>query len=186
MQEKPKIQLVSTRGRVFEGYVTKKFPTRVVIEYERTIFIPKYERYQKKKSRIHARLLGNIEVDVGDYIKVQECRPLSKIIHHIVIEKVNINSIKKVLTTFPPKKYLKFDQNQDFEHYGEDLYFVVGMLKLGFPVGNDKFATNFCTHTSYINNTFCVHKLNFYNKKDAQRFFNYCEIYKKFLKIEPI
>lgn len=97
-----------------------------------------------------------------------------------------INSIKKVLTTFPPKKYLKFDQNQDFEHYGEDLYFVIGMLKLGFTVGNDKFATNFCTHTSYINNTFCVHKLNYYNKKDAQRFFNYCEIYKKFLKIEPI
>jgi hypothetical protein len=97
-----------------------------------------------------------------------------------------ISSIKKVLTTFPPKKYIFFNKNQAFEHYAEDLYFVVGLLKLELKVGNDKFATNFCTHTSYVNNTFCVHKLNHYNKKDAQRFFNYCGYYKKFLKIDYI
>lgn len=96
----------------------------------------------------------------------------------------NVNSIKKVIEMFPPKKYLKFDNTQDFEHYAEDLYFVVGLLKLGLNVGNDKFATNFCTHTKYINNTFCVHKLYHYNKQDALRFLNYCNTYKKFLKID--
>jgi len=86
---------VGTRGRTFEGYVIKKFPGRVVIEYERTVFVYKYERYYKKKSRIHARLPATIDVNIGDYIKVQECRPLSKIIHAVVIGKVRSAEVKK-------------------------------------------------------------------------------------------
>jgi small subunit ribosomal protein S17 len=79
---------VPTRGRVFEGTVTKKFAKRVVIESERTVFVPKYERFYKKKMRIHARIPDGFVVEVGDYIRVQECRPLSKIIHAVVIELV--------------------------------------------------------------------------------------------------
>lgn len=86
---------VGARGRSFEGTVVKKFPTRVVIEFERTVFVPKYERYSKKKSRIHARIQGNMQVEVGDYIRVQECRPLSKIIHHVVVEKLRSAGDKK-------------------------------------------------------------------------------------------
>ena len=78
------------RGRIFEGTVTKKFHKRVVIEFERMIYVRKYERYAKSKTKIHARLPVCIEnkINVGDYIKVQECRPLSKIIHFSVIEKI--------------------------------------------------------------------------------------------------
>lgn len=79
---------VLARGRVFYGYVTKKFPARVVVEFERTLYIKKYERFLKDKTRLHARLPENIEARVGDYVKVQECRPLSKIIHFIVTEVV--------------------------------------------------------------------------------------------------
>ena len=78
--------LVATRGRIFEGSVTKKFPTRVVIEIERTVHARKYERFFKKKTKIHARLPEGLEVSVGDYIQVQECRPLSKIIHAFVVK----------------------------------------------------------------------------------------------------
>ncbi|MDO8459838.1 MAG: 30S ribosomal protein S17 [Nanoarchaeota archaeon] len=83
-------QAVPTRGRTFEGTVTKKFPKRVVIEFERTVYFKKYERFSKKKTRIHARLPQDLHdsINVGDYIKVQECRPLSKIIHFVVKEKV--------------------------------------------------------------------------------------------------
>ena len=80
--------LVGTRGRIFQGIITKKFPKRVVIELERVVYVPKYESYYKKKTRLHARLPENIEVNIGDLIKIQECRPLSKIIHFIVIEKI--------------------------------------------------------------------------------------------------
>jgi small subunit ribosomal protein S17 len=87
--------LVPTRGRTFEGTVTKKFPTRVVIEFERTVYIIKYERYARKKTRLHARLPQGMDVNVGDYVRVRECRPLSKIIHFVVIEKIRSAGEKK-------------------------------------------------------------------------------------------
>ena len=79
---------LKARGRIFEGYVTRKFPTRVAVEFERSVYVQKYERYEKKKTRIHARLPKCMEVEVGDYIKIRECKPLSKIIHFVVIEKI--------------------------------------------------------------------------------------------------
>jgi small subunit ribosomal protein S17 len=81
----------STRGRSFKGNVIKKFPKRVVIEFERTIYIKKYERYSKRKTKLHARLPDCMvnEVNIGDYIEIMECRPISKIVHFIVIGKVS-------------------------------------------------------------------------------------------------
>jgi ribosomal protein S17 len=86
---------VPARGRVFEGTVTKKFPTRVVIEAERTVYVHKYERFYKKIMRVHARLPAGMNIEVGDYVKVQETRPLSKIIHAIVIGKVRSAHMEK-------------------------------------------------------------------------------------------
>jgi small subunit ribosomal protein S17 len=77
---------IAARGRTFQGVVIRKFPTRVTIELERTVYLPKYERFFKKKTKIHAHLPKEIDVNEGDLIKVKECRPLSKMIHHIVIE----------------------------------------------------------------------------------------------------
>ena len=79
-----------TRGRIFKGKVIKKFHKRIVIEFERMIYIRKYERYAKSKTKIHARLPICMEdtINIGDYVKIQECRPLSKIIHFVVIEKI--------------------------------------------------------------------------------------------------
>lgn len=81
---------LKTRGRIFRGKVTKKFHKRVVIEFERMIYVRKYERYQKGRTKIHARLPPCMEdkIRAGDYIKVQECRPLSKLVHFVVIEKI--------------------------------------------------------------------------------------------------
>ena len=79
---------LKARGREFEGYIVKKLPRRIVIEFERTMFIKKYERYMKKKTKLHARLPDCMkdEADVGDYVLIKECRPLSKIIHFILIK----------------------------------------------------------------------------------------------------
>ena len=81
---------VSTRGRNFEGKVIKKFPKRVVIEFGRMIYIRKYERYEKRKTKLHARLPESLrdEINIGDLIQITECRPLSKIIHFMVIGKI--------------------------------------------------------------------------------------------------
>ena len=80
----------STRGRSFKGTVIRKFPKRVTIEFERTLYIKKYERYAKKKTKLHARLPECMfdNIDLGDYVEIRECRPISKIIHFIVVKKI--------------------------------------------------------------------------------------------------
>ncbi len=85
---------VPTRGRIFEGHVTKKFPKRVVIQFERPVYIRKYESYLKLKTKLHARLPDELEnqVSVGDYIQIRECRPLSKIIHFMVVKRLRLAS----------------------------------------------------------------------------------------------
>lgn len=81
---------LKTRGRSFEGYVIKKLPKRVAIQFERTVYIKKYERYAKSRVKLHARLPTCMakDINVGDYIKIRECRPLSKIMHFVVIGKI--------------------------------------------------------------------------------------------------
>ena len=81
---------LKVRGRSFEGIVTRKFSRRITIEFERMVYVRKYERYAKSKTKIHARLPTCLEkeINVGDTIKVQECRPLSKIIHFAVVKKI--------------------------------------------------------------------------------------------------
>lgn len=85
-----KSKTVGTRGKIFEGFVTKKFPKRIVIEFERMSYIRKYERYASYKTKIHARLPEGMEkeINVGDLIQIRECRPLSKIIHFVVVKKI--------------------------------------------------------------------------------------------------
>jgi len=74
------------RGRTFEGNVIKKLPGRVTIQFERMLKIPKYERYEKRKTKIHARLPDCMKDDVavGDLIQIVETRPISKMIHFVV------------------------------------------------------------------------------------------------------
>lgn len=79
------------RGKTFKGVVVSKNEKRIAIEFERMIYIKKYERYAKKKTKVHARLpkCMDKEVKIGDLVRIKECRPLSKIIHFAFLEKVN-------------------------------------------------------------------------------------------------
>lgn len=79
---------ISVRGRTFSGYVKKIMGKRAVIEWERIIYIQKYERYAKRKSKMHSHIPDCMagKVKIGSYVKIGECRPLSKIIHSIVLE----------------------------------------------------------------------------------------------------
>jgi small subunit ribosomal protein S17 len=81
---------LKARGRFFEGRVIRKFTNRVTIEFERMVYVKKYERYSKSRTKIHARLPTCMEeeINLGDLIRVQECRPLSKIINFVVIKKI--------------------------------------------------------------------------------------------------
>ena len=85
---------ISFRGRKFEGYIIRKFDNRITIEFERVKFVKKYERYAKNRTRLHAHLPKCLaaQVKAGDYVEISECRPLSKTIHHVII---NIEKLDK-------------------------------------------------------------------------------------------
>jgi small subunit ribosomal protein S17 len=80
------------RGRTLEGIVIRKFPGRITIQFERMLKIPKYERYEKRKTKIHARLPDCMKdgVDIGDLIQIAETRPISKMIHFVVSKIIKV------------------------------------------------------------------------------------------------
>lgn len=86
---------LSTRGRTFEGKVTKaRMRKTVIVEWERKHKIPKYERYEMRTSRVKAHVPSCMEVNEGDFVRIKECRPLSKTKRFVVVEKLK-NEINK-------------------------------------------------------------------------------------------
>ncbi len=74
-------------GRVFRGRVTStKMHKTATINWERLFYLPKYERYEKRKTKIKAHVPPCIMVKEGDFVKIMESRPLSKTKNFVVIE----------------------------------------------------------------------------------------------------
>jgi small subunit ribosomal protein S17 len=77
---------LKVRGRYFEGYVEKIVGRRAVVKWERINYVPKYERYHRTYSKLHAYVPTCISINKGDLVKIGECRPLSKIMHFVIME----------------------------------------------------------------------------------------------------
>ncbi len=76
------------RGQIIEGeVVSDRAPKTVVVVRSYLKKIAKYERYEKRRSKIHAHNPPCINARVGDMVKIAECRPLSKTKSFVVIEK---------------------------------------------------------------------------------------------------
>lgn len=79
---------IATRGAVLEGVVVSdKMQKTVTVQTEYIVKVPKYERMKRRHTRIKARNPPEINAKVGDFVKIAECRPLSKTVHFVVIEK---------------------------------------------------------------------------------------------------
>ncbi|HID15568.1 MAG TPA: 30S ribosomal protein S17 [Candidatus Atribacteria bacterium] len=80
---------ISVRGRLLEGtVVSAKMPKTVIVQYDYLHYVPKYKRYEKRRSRIPAHNPPCINAKEGDKVKIMECRPLSKTVSFVVIEKM--------------------------------------------------------------------------------------------------
>lgn len=74
------------RGQVLEGVVTSyKADRTITVERSYYKFINKYERYEKRNSKIKAHKPDCINVNIGDTVKIAECRPLSKTKNFVVV-----------------------------------------------------------------------------------------------------
>lgn len=80
---------LKVRGQSFTGVVVAADVHRsATVEWGRRIFIPKYERYEKRRSKIRAHNPSCIAAKTGDLVVLHECRPLSKTKHFVIIEKL--------------------------------------------------------------------------------------------------
>ncbi|MBR9690083.1 30S ribosomal protein S17 [Candidatus Woesearchaeota archaeon] len=78
----------SLRGRMFKGKIVGgPFHRTVTVEWGRRKYIPKYERYEKRRTRVKAHSTPCIEVKKGDNVAIMETRPLSKTKKFVIIEK---------------------------------------------------------------------------------------------------
>lgn len=80
---------VKLRGRTFTGTVmSTDFNRSAMVEWKRNYYLPKYERYEARKSRVKAHNPDCIAAKKGDKVRIIECRPISKTKNFIIIEKM--------------------------------------------------------------------------------------------------
>ena len=84
---------LGVRGRVFEGtVVSTKSGLTAVIEKSYAHTVPKYQGYERRKSRIAAHNPPCINAKDGDRVIIAECRPLSKTKAFVVVSKESVKS----------------------------------------------------------------------------------------------
>ena len=75
------------RGRVFTGTViSTKMHKTATVEWERRYFLRKYERFEKRKSKVKAHNPLCMNANEGDVVKIIECRPLSKTKNFVIVD----------------------------------------------------------------------------------------------------
>jgi len=77
------------RGRVLEGsVVSAKMDKTVIVERDYLHYVPKFIRYERRHSRIPSHNPPCIDAEEGDRVIIAECRPVSKTVAFVVVEKL--------------------------------------------------------------------------------------------------
>jgi small subunit ribosomal protein S17 len=80
---------LSIRGRVLDGVViSSKMDKTVVVQREYLQFSPKFVRYERRHSHIPSHNPPCLDVKEGEKVRIAECRPLSKTVSFVVVEKL--------------------------------------------------------------------------------------------------
>ena len=88
-----RIKKITPRGRILFGKVIKKDVSRTAtVSVEHSHFIKKYERYEKRFSKIHVHNPEEMNAQVGNLVKIQETRPISKTKHFIITKLIKNES----------------------------------------------------------------------------------------------
>jgi len=78
-----------TRGRILEGVVASaKMDKTVIVKQDYLRYVPKVMRYERRRSRIPSHDPPCIDIKEGDRVIVAECRPISKTVSFVVVEKL--------------------------------------------------------------------------------------------------
>ena len=78
---------LSVRGQVLEGTIVSTAMQRTAV-VERTLlhYVPKYERYEKRRRRYLAHAPPCLHIPLGHRVKIAETRPLSKTVSFCIVQ----------------------------------------------------------------------------------------------------
>jgi len=77
------------RGRVLEGVVVStKMDKTVIVRCDFLKYVPKFKRYERRRSHIPVHRSPCLEVSENDHVRISECRPLSKTVSFVLVEKI--------------------------------------------------------------------------------------------------
>lgn len=84
---------LKVRGRVFTGTVIKSSMHKTVtVEWPRLFYLQKYERFEKRRTRIKAHNPECVNAKTGDGVKIAESKPISRTKNFVVIEVIKHES----------------------------------------------------------------------------------------------
>lgn len=89
---------ITVKEELFTGKVVRKDLNRsATIEWEKSSYVPKYERYEVRRKRLRVHNPSCIDAQVGDVVLAAKTRPLSKTKHHVILKK--IGKVMEVIAT---------------------------------------------------------------------------------------
>jgi small subunit ribosomal protein S17 len=84
---------LALRRHSLEGIViSDKMEKTIIVRRDYFKYVPKFKRYERRRSNIAAHNPPCLEIKVGDKVKLAECRPISKTVSFVVIERLEEGS----------------------------------------------------------------------------------------------
>ncbi len=81
---------LAVKKETLKGKVVKKDINKsATIEWTNSRYVPKYERYELKKSRLRVHNPPAVDAQIGQMVLVAKTRPISKTKHHVIIHILN-------------------------------------------------------------------------------------------------
>ena len=79
----------SVHGRILTGtVVSAKMYRTVAVLINRKHYVQKYERYEKRRTKLLVHNPPSVNAQVGDIVRIMETRPISKTKHFVVVERI--------------------------------------------------------------------------------------------------
>jgi len=84
---------LALRGRTLEGtVVSAKMEKTIIVRRDYLNYVPKFKRYERRRNNLAAHSPPCLEIKAGDKVRLAECRPLSKTVSFVAIEKLEDGS----------------------------------------------------------------------------------------------
>ena len=110
---------IRPRGKTFTGVVLAKDTHHTAtIEWAYPVLIPKYERSELRRTKIHVHNPACIDANIGDIVRIAETRPLSKTKNFVIIE--NLGKKKGFIEELAAREEAKVKEEKPTEEVKEE------------------------------------------------------------------